>query len=306
MKRILLSTLAASLLVSGSFAKETAAKGATVKQVNTIAVNNAKEDAKDHKAKLVQEAVDSLKYAHDALVALNKKDTKSAKTNLEKALGKLDVVLASEHAPKLLPVDNVITAVEYVGTSKDAEVAVKLAENLLDDGKVQAAREILLPLKSEIDVTVVNLPLATYPDALKLAAKYMTDGEAKKAKTVLATALSTFVEVTTVAPIPLLKATDLIVAAAAIASEDNKQAKVYLTAAQEQLKLAEVLGYTSKSDVTYKALDEAIDDIKDHIASKEIKAKFDALKAKLKAFSSKIFSSKEGARQAAQKAAEKK
>ncbi len=305
MKKILLSTLVASLLVSGSFAKETAAKGATVKQVNTIAVNNAKQDAKDHKAKLVQEAIDSLKYAHDALVALDKKDTKSAKANLEKALGKLDVVLASEHAPKLLPVDNVITVQEFVGTSKDAKAAVTLAGVLLADGKVQAAREILLPLKSEIDVTVVNLPLATYPDALKLAAKYINDGEVEKAKAVLATALSTFVEVTTVAPIPLLKAADLIAAAAAIASEDTKQAKVYLSAAQEQLKLAEALGYVSKSDVTYKALDEAIDDIKDHITSKEIKAKFDALKAKLKDFTSKIFSSKDEAKKEAEKASKK-
>ena len=305
MKKILLSTLVASLLVSGSFAKETAAKGATVKQVNTIAVNNAKEDAQDHKAKLVQEAIDSLKYAHDALVALNKKDTKSAKANIEKALGKLDVVLASEHAPKLLPVDNVITVQEFIGTSKDAKAAVTLAGVLLADGKVQAAREILLPLKSEIDVTVVNLPLATYPDALKLAAKYINDGEVEKAKAVLATALSTFVEVTTVAPIPLLKAADLIAAAAAIASEDTKQAKVYLSAAQEQLKLAEALGYVSKSDVTYKALDEAIDDIKDHITSKEIKAKFDALKAKLKDFTSKIFSSKEEAKKEAEKASKK-
>ncbi len=305
MKKILLSTLVASLLVSGSFAKETAAKGATVKQVNTIAVNNAKQDAKDHKAKLVQEAIDSLKYAHDALVALDKKDTKSAKANLEKALGKLDVVLASEHAPKLLPVDNVITVQEFVGTSKDAKAAVTLAGVLLADGKVQAAREILLPLKSEIDVTVVNLPLATYPDALKLAAKYINDGEVEKAKAVLATALSTFVEVTTVAPIPLLKAADLIAAAVAIASEDTKQAKVYLSAAQEQLKLAEALGYVSKSDVTYKALDEAIDDIKDHITSKEIKAKFDALKAKLKDFTSKIFSSKEEAKKEAEKASKK-
>ena len=305
MKKILLSTLVASLLVSGSFAKETAAKGATVKQVNTIAVNNAKQDAKDHKAKLVQEAIDSLKYAHDALVALDKKDTKSAKANIEKALGKLDVVLASEHAPKLLPVDNVITVQEFVGTSKDAKAAVTLAGVLLADGKVQAAREILLPLKSEIDVTVVNLPLATYPDALKLAAKYINDGEVEKAKAVLATALSTFVEVTTVAPIPLLKAADLIAAATAIASEDTKQAKVYLSAAQEQLKLAEALGYVSKSDVTYKALDEAIDDIKDHITSKEIKAKFDALKAKLKDFTSKIFSSKDEAKKEAEKASKK-
>jgi tetratricopeptide (TPR) repeat protein len=305
MKKILLSTLVASLLMTGSYAKETAAKGASVKQVNTIAVNNAKEDAKNHQVKLVQEAIDSLKYAHDALVALDKKDAKSAKDNLEKALGKLEVIMASEHAPKLLPIDNVITVQEFIGTSKDAEKAVVLAGTLLAAGKVQEAREILLPLKSEIDVTVVSLPLATYPDALKLAAKYVTDGKLDKAKEVLAVALSTFVEVTTVAPIPLLKAADLIAAAADIAATDTKKAKVYLEAAQDQLKLAQALGYVSKSDVTYKALNEAIDDIEDHIESKEIKEKFEALKAKLKDFTAKIFSAKDEAKKEAAKAANK-
>ncbi|RUM72782.1 MAG: hypothetical protein DSZ10_04425 [Sulfurovum sp.] len=305
MKKILLSTLVASLLMTGSYAKETAAKNATVKQVNTLAVKNAKEDAKSHQVKLVQEAIDSLKYAHDALVALDKKDAKTAKDNLEKALGKLEVIMASEHAPKLLPIDNMITIQEFIGTSKDAKAAIKLAKSLLDDGKVQEAREILLPLKSEIDATVVSLPLATYPDALKLAAKYVTDGKLDKAKEVLGVALSTFVEVTTVAPIPLLKATDLVAAAAVIAATDTQRAKLYLEAAKEQLKLAQTLGYVSKSDVTYKALDEAIDDIEDHIESKEIKEKFEALKAKLKDFTAKIFSEKNEAKKETAKAANK-
>jgi len=305
MKKILLSALVASLLMTGSYAKETAAKNATVKQVNTIAVNNAKEDAKSQQMPLVQEAIDSIKYAHEALLALNKNDAKTAKAKLEAALGKLEAILASEKAPKLLPVDSQITVYEYLGTSKDAVRAALLATTLLTAGKVQDARVILDTLRSEIDITTINLPLATYPDALKLAIKYIEEGNIEKAKEVLTVALSTFVEVTVVVPLPLVKAHDLIIAAAAIASTDPEKAKLYLEAAKEQLKLAHALGYVSASDYTYKALEEAIDEIEDHIESKEIKQKFEALLSKLKDFTSKILSPKSEAKKEAAEAAKK-
>ena len=86
MKKILLSSLVASLLVTGSFAKEIAPKGASIEQVNKIAIKNAKEQAKNHEVKLVQEAVDSLVYAHEALVHLEKGDKEKASKSLEKAL----------------------------------------------------------------------------------------------------------------------------------------------------------------------------------------------------------------------------
>jgi hypothetical protein len=71
MKKLLLSAITASLLVSTSgIAKEQAAKDATVGQVNRIAINNAKEDARNNQTKLVQEAIESLKYAQSALIDL--------------------------------------------------------------------------------------------------------------------------------------------------------------------------------------------------------------------------------------------
>ncbi len=294
MKKIFLSTLAASLLcTTGIYAKETAAKDATVKQVNTIAMNNAKEAAKDSRTKLAKEAIESLKYAHNALVALDKKETKSATDNLEKALGKLDVIMAAKDAPKALPVDSVIRVYEYVGTSDSVKVAIKSAKELLNDYRVQEARDLLLPLKSEINVTVASLPLATYPDALKLAAKYTHDNKMDKAKAVLSTALSTFVETTTVIPVPLLNATDLVEAARVAESTDTKRAQMYLEAAQEELKTAHYLGYVSHSSVSYKVLDDLIDKTKHDITAKEIKETFKELQAKLKDFSAKIFSSRE-------------
>lgn len=294
MKKIVLSTLVASLLVTGGLsAKETAAQNASVKEVKSIAVNNAKKDAKASGEKLVQEAIDSLKEAHDALKAIRNKDAKLATNKLESALGKLEVSLAAEGTPKLLPVDSVVAVNEFVGTSKEIETILNTVRVLLNKNKIQEARELMLPLQSEIDITVVSLPLATYPDALKLTAKYVQNNELDKAEKVLVTALSTFTEVTEIIPIPLLKATDLIAASSAIAKDDKEKAIAYLDAASESLNVAEHLGYVSKSTTTYKSLHEQIEAVKKEVKGPNKAEKiYESLKASLKEFKEKVFSEK--------------
>ncbi len=293
MKKLLLSTIAASLLLStAGIAKEQAAKDATVGQVNRIAINNAKEDAKSKQTKLAKEAIESLKYAQVAVLALEHKDAKKATEALEKAIGKLEVIMAAKDAPKLLPIDNVIRVQEFVGTADDVEKAVRSVQKLLDEGKVQEARALMMPLVSEIDITVVSLPLASYPDALKLAAKYVHDNKLGKAKEVLYIALSTFTEVTQVVPIPLLESTDLIAAASRIAKEDKERALKYLDAASDALDVAEKLGYVSKSETTYKMLHEKIEAVQKEIRGKNKAEKlFESLANALKEFKSKIISS---------------
>ncbi len=293
MKKVLLSAITASLLLStAGIAKEQAGKNATVKEVNKIAISNAKEDARSHEAKLVKEAIESLNFAQNAVIALEHKDKKAATENLEKAIGKLEVIMAAKNAPKLLPINNVIRVQEFVGTAKDVEKSVKMVKDLLDAGKVQEARALIAPLASEIDITVVNLPLASYPDALKLAASYVHDGKLEKAKEVLYIALSTFTEVTEVVPIPLLESADLIAAASRVAKEDKAKALKYLEAASDALDVAEKLGYVSESTTTYKMLHDQIKAVEKEIKGKNKAEKlFEELAAKLKEFKSKIVSS---------------
>ncbi len=293
MKKVLLSAITASLLLStAGIAKEQAGKNATVKEVNKIAISNAKEDARSHEAKLVKEAIESLNFAQNAVIALEHKDKKAATENLEKAIGKLEVIMAAKNAPKLLPINNVIRVQEFVGTAKDVEKSVKMVKDLLDAGKVQEARALIAPLASEIDITVVNLPLASYPDALKLAASYVHDGKLEKAKEVLYIALSTFTEVTEVVPIPLLESADLIAAASRVAKEDKTKALKYLEAASDALDVAEKLGYVSESTTTYKMLHDQIKAVEKEIKGKNKAEKlFEELAAKLKEFKSKIVSS---------------
>ncbi|MCK4442126.1 MAG: hypothetical protein KAU90_08955, partial [Sulfurovaceae bacterium] len=138
-----------------------------------------------------------------------------------------------------------------------------------------------------------SLPLVTYPDALKLASKYIHDNRLDKAHEVLATALSTFAKVTEIIPIPLLKATDLIQASSLIVKEDKKRAILYLNGANESLKVADALGYVSKSTTTYKMMEEEIEAIKKEVTGPNKAEKlFETLKTSLKEFKDKIFSEK--------------
>jgi len=233
-------------------------------------------------------AVEAVALTQKVLVDLDKKDTKSAIKDLEDAIGKLEVVLASEKAPKLLPVDASVTAMEYIGDVEQIKKSVKMVEDLLDDGKVQEARVLLDTLRSEIDVISVNLPVSSYPDALKLAAKYLHDNKIDEAKAVLSTALSTLVEDVVIIPIPVLKADALIKAASKIAKTDKKQALKHLAQAKTELERANALGYTSKSDVTYKALEKAIEKTEKEIKGKNKAEKlFEELINKLKSFKEK-------------------
>jgi len=263
---------------------------ASTKAVSASAISQAKKDAKakSDSVKVVKEAVDSVKLVGDVLVALDKNKKDEAIKTLEKAIGKIEVVLSNPKAPALIPLESKVIVQHFVGTSEDAATAVITSEALLSKGKVQAARRIVLGLVDEVDVATVNLPLATYPIALKEAAKYLHENKVDEAKKVLAATLNTFVDITAVTPLGILEAETLVNAASKIAKSDKKLALAHLDQAKEALKRAKVLGYTSSSDTTYKMLNDAISAVEKEIKGKNEPAKlFEELKAKLKEFKEK-------------------
>ncbi len=293
MKKVLLSALLSSLLCSSVLIANDH-KVPTSKEVSAKAVKTATQDAQDKKVKLVKEALSSLKLAAKALTELEQKNPQDAKKDIELALGKLESILATSAAPKLLPIDNRIVVKNFVGSADDVEAAIKSVKSLLDEGKVQEAGELLITLQSEIDVTVVSLPLVTYPDALKLASKYIIEEKPEKAKEVLKLALSTFTEVNHIIPIPLINAVDLVAAASGIAKENKTQALDYLSVASEELDKAEKLGYVSKSTTTYKQLHKQIKAVQKEVkGANKAEKLFEELSKKLKEFKEKIFSSDE-------------
>ncbi len=283
MKKFILSVVAATLLCSTGMMAKTSA------EVSKNALSNAKVEAKDKQVHVIKEAINAVVLTQKVIADIDKKDTKSAIKDLEDAIGKLEVALSAKHAPKLLPIDASVKAVEYVGDAKEIKKNLDLVNDLLDDGKVQEARKLLTTLQSEIDIVSVNLPVETYPDALKLAAKYLHEDKLQESKAVLVTALNTMIESVVVVPIPVLKAQALIVAASNIAKEDKEQALKHLSQAQNELEKAKLLGYTSKSDVTYKSLKNAIEKTKKEVKGKNKAEKlFDELISKMKSFKDKF------------------
>ena len=284
MKKVLVSLVAAGLLVSGAFASE-----ATKAESNkAVAQAKAKVQKEQKEVKIVKEAVEAVALTHKVLAELEKGNKEKAIKELEDAIGKLEVVLSAPNAPALIPIDSAVEVVDFPGTLQDIKTALISAKALLAENKIQEARAILDTLRSEIVLKVVSLPLASYPAALKLAAKFLHEGRVDEAKNVLNQALATFVEVDVVTPIPLLQAIHLVEIAQSEAKKDKQKALDMLKAAKRALKKAEALGYTSDSDTTYKMLEDMIEKVEKEVKGKnEAQKLFEELIKKLKEFKEK-------------------
>jgi len=291
MKKTLLSTLVASLILS-TFATADTNSTLTSKEISAKATKSATKKADDNKVKLVQEALTSLNLSAKALKALNSNKEEEAKKDIELALGKLEAILSVKDTPKLLPIENRMVVKNFVGSAKSVDLALKSVKKLMDNGKIQEAGELLYSLQSEIDLTVVSLPLVTYPDALRLASKYLIEKKPNKAKEVLKVALSTFTEIKQIIPIPLINTVELVAISSDIAKENKEQALKHLSLANDELNKAEKLGYISKSTTTYKQLHELIEGVEKEVKGPNKAEKlFEELSTKLKEFKNKVLSS---------------
>jgi hypothetical protein len=219
----------------------------------------------EKRAQLLKDAQAAVDQTHNALDALDQGKKDEALADLEQVTGKLDLILARDPKLALAPVgvSTVITDV-YAGPDT-AKEAVGQARALLDNGDVQQARALLDGLASEADMEVTNIPLATYPEAIKAIAPLIDAGKIDEAKTRLTAALNTLVIETYVTPLPTVRAKAILDDAETLAEksgrsqEDNKKLHNQIEAAREQLKLGQVLGYGSKQ--AYKPLYDELDNI---------------------------------------------
>src|SRR5215217_1049677 len=154
---------------------------------------------------VIVEAASALVQTKDALRALDLKKPNEAVAALERASGKLNIVLARDPNLALAPIDVNITTYDVYTTLDAINKAREQAEDYLDAGEVQNARALLSDLASEIVVSVVNIPLKTYPDAIAAAVPLIDRGKINEAKAKLEAALSTLVTIDHVIPLPLLR-----------------------------------------------------------------------------------------------------
>jgi len=151
----------------------------------------------------------------------------------------------------------------------------------------------LSQLASEMQVTSVNIPLGSFPAAIKKAVSLIDDGKTNDAALVLDEVLNTLVQQTEIIPLPLLRAEALLTIAAELEhktdlSKADSRAEVlkFTNAAKDKLKLAELLGYGNQDD--YQDLYKAIDEIKEVIHSEKSAATWAKIKQNLADLGHKI------------------
>ena len=244
--------------------------------------------------KIFQDAVTALRETQNAIVALDKKDKEKALAALEKAIGKLELVLARDPNLALAPVDVTTQTLDIYADVEAVKKAVKEAIDLLKKGRVQDARALVSGLASEIVIEVINIPLATYPQAIKAVVPLIEQGKFKEAKEALVAALNTLVITRHIIPLPILRVEQMLVRAEQLAEKakrteaEEKELKAILKAARTELEFAQALGYGKEED--FKTFYEELD----KIAAKTKggghgKGFFDKLKKALADFRARLF-----------------
>jgi hypothetical protein len=244
-----------------------------------------KQSEEDAKKELDQDAQAAIAQTRNAVNAIAQNKTDEAISAIEQATGKINVLLARNPSTALIPVD---LTVEVIDTApQDTQAIIEIGQDTslaVDNKNYPTARALLYRLMSEIRVRTFDLPLATYPDALKDAARLLDQKQPDQAKNVLLTALNTLVVVDRVTPLPLLLARDAITQAQAKSQQDKKAAQGLLETAKFQVERARELGYAGK-DQEYAALNDQISTLEKQLKGNgDLTAAFSKLKDKMAAF----------------------
>ena len=218
------------------------------------------------------------------MTLLDANKTKEALAALELASGKLELVLARDAKLALAPVDVRVITHDIHANVESVKKAVKLSRELLSDGEVQKARPIVANLASEIVIQTDNLPMATYPAAIKSAARLIDSGKIDNAKAELARALNTLVVTSVAFPLPVLRAEAAMAKAEKLAETDRRDAKqneeLSTLSVRTEIEMAQILGYGKKAD--FKPIFDQVKSIEQKSAGgKSGKGWFDELKTRI-------------------------
>ncbi|MDX5583123.1 YfdX family protein, partial [Escherichia coli] len=141
--------------------------------------------AADKRKQVLDEAVSALALTKSALAALDEKESARALATLAEVTGKLELIVAREPTLALAPVDVRTIVHDLFANTETVEAMTDEALDALKHGEVQRARRVLALLVSEIVITVTNIPLASYPAAVKAVVPLIDQGKIEEAKAAL-------------------------------------------------------------------------------------------------------------------------
>lgn len=274
---------------SATVSQEAELKGPEAQSVEPQVQSEIESMEAQKRASLLAEAQAALDQTRAALAAMDKGDKQAALSALEQASGKLDLVVSRDPKLAFAPI-GVSTSIYDLYTSPDTvKRVVKEARDDLSNSQVQQARLLVTALASEADTHVAQIPLATYPAAIKAVAPLIDAGKTEEAKAALEAALNTTVIETSVIPLPRVRAQALLSQAEQLTAksnrtqDDNQRVHSLIEATRTQIQLAEALGYGTKED--YKALYTQLDDVQKKVESgQSSKGLFERIEQSLKRF----------------------
>jgi len=274
-KSILLSTLACGiLLATTAIEAKTATKTLMEQQVNKHALEQKKAP---------KEITEGIQVTIKAVQLIETGKLEEAKKLLKKADDAFNKALKDNPALSLVPVEEHLLAYHFAGSPVAIRGILKLSAQLIEDHDTQAAITLLSPLKDELDISIISIPMKLYPASVKTALTALNEGNKKAALAALSVAFGTLVNDQITIPIPLLIAEDLVAEASRLDKQKKEDAKNLLEAAKEALVRAELLGYTKKHSSAYKSLSASIEKIEKEIKGKnEVVKLYEKLKAEFK------------------------
>jgi hypothetical protein len=269
-----------------------APQGQANRSVQPQVEKRAAQATEEKQRALMAEAQSAIAETEKALQSLDGKRTRQALDALAVATGKLELILARNPKLALAPARTEVVTHELLANADTVKDAVKTARRMLGDGEVQGARHLLAGLASEIEFRTLNIPLQTYPAAIKAITPLIDAGRLDEARVALQTLLNTLVVTSEVVPLPKLRAEEHIKAAQALAekksrsAEENARLSQNLAAAREQLQIGELLGYGEQKDL--RPMYAQLDDIeKKSAGGKSGVGWFDKIRQQMAAWSSR-------------------
>jgi hypothetical protein len=231
---------------------------------------------------LDSEAITAIQQTERAVNAVAENRVDEALAAIEQATGKLDILLSRNPSTALIPVNLHVAVIDTAPHKiEDIRVLKDVADTALEFDELPRARATLDRLRSEIRVRIYNLPLATYPAALKEAARLLDQKKTREAGNVLLTALNTLVAIDQVTPLPLLLTRGVLDEAQAQAQKDKDAAERLLEIADHELERTIELGYTAK-DSDYETLRDEVRDLRKQLkGNKDTTSLFSGMKEKL-------------------------
>jgi hypothetical protein len=242
---------------------------------------------------LLIDAAEVIKATKEASKAIADSSFTKAKAFIELGIGKAEALTALNPKLALAPIDFTIETNDLVTDISAIKEVSESAEEALEDGKIQVARELLQGLRSELNIKEYKLPIATYPNALKAALVLANEEKYEEANILLNTTLSTIVIEEKTIPLPLLRAERMLEEVETLVNKDdfNKEdVKLLLENANYEINFAEALGY-GKKDQEFKELYSAIKEVKKQMmddSNTNEKGLIKKLRAKLKKFKDRI------------------